>query len=70
MEVTKHTTYNVYATSDQSGVFDCMLLIPRKYIISEEEDEEHGTYICKFIDQETGEHNEFYFLDKMAIMVK
>jgi hypothetical protein len=57
----------VYATCDDSGIFDDLVVIDlSKYtIINDIEEYDEGIMICYYVDQ--GTFNEFYYLSKVEI---
>jgi len=55
----------VYAMSDESGIFEELIVLNENNIIQDEIETEDGTYICECVLE--GKNDEFFYISKLEI---
>ena len=55
----------VYASSTSEGMFEELIVLNKRDIISDNEENEDGAMICVY--KSNNEENEFYYIDKVEI---
>ena len=55
----------VYAMSDESGIFEELIVLNENEIIQDEIETEDGTYICEYVLE--GKNDEFFYISKLEI---